>query len=77
MTTDNEVFDLLGKLGAIDDEDNTRAVRYALNAARAAGYESRDKCCVCTEYPWPHGIGVGRCHGAYPVRGVFGAQRSG
>lgn len=39
-----------------------------------APYPPRDRCCVCTEYPWPHGIGVGRCTGAYPVRAVFGAE---
>ena len=33
-----------------------------------------DRCCVCNEYPWPHGIGVGRCHGAYPVRDVFNGE---
>lgn len=40
MSTDSEVFDLLGKLGAIDDEANCRAVREALNAARAAEREA-------------------------------------
>lgn len=69
MTTDNEVFDLLGKL-AICEAAPHGSVLQQLAARRAA----RDKCCVCTEYPWPHGIGVGRCTGAYPVRGVFGAQ---
>ena len=46
--------------------------RWLAHLAAKAARPQHDKCCVCNEYPWPHGIGVGRCNGVYPVRAVVG-----